>query len=207
MLEDARSTLARKVIDGLTDSANQIAIMLNLVMIFNFAFANWSINPIEDLLYVRSDGFLLPANHISSALALTSTTAIFQLRDWRKATNILFVIYSTASIHEYILDAFNIPAMLAAHTLGYTLTFRWVFWLALFLVIGLKMSTREQKKKLAIITAFCAVYIGGWVFLATTFNIDTYTILYYAPGPAFHDFIPNFFEVSSWVIPALIWWL
>ena len=175
--------------------------------IFDFAFAPWSWNPIEDLLYVRNDGFILPANHISSALAVTITAAFFAWRDFNHAAKWMFVIFSTASIHEYILDAMNVPAMIAAHTLGYTITFRWFFWLGFFLVPGIIFATKKQRKTLFFIALFCAVYIGSWITIATTFNIDTYTILYYAPGPAYHDFIPNFFEVSSWIIPSSFWWL
>jgi len=175
--------------------------------IFDFAFAPWSWNPIEDLLYVRNDGFILPANHISSALAVTITAAFFAWRDFNHAAKWMFVIFSTASIHEYILDAMNVPAMIAAHTLGYTITFRWFFWLGFFLIPGVIFATKKQRKTLLFIALFCAVYIGSWIYVATTFNIDTYTILYYAPGPAYHDFIPNFFEVSSWIIPSSFWWL
>jgi hypothetical protein len=174
--------------------------------IFDFAYAPWSANPIEDLLYVRNAGYILPENHISSALAVTITAAFYCWKNFDQAAKWMFVIFSTASIHEYVLDAMNVPAMLAARTLGYTITFRWFFWLGFFLVPGLLLATSRQRRTLAYITLFSAVYIASWISFATTFNIDTYTILYYAPGPAFHDFIPNFFEVSSWVIPASMWW-
>jgi hypothetical protein len=192
---------------NLTIVSNIVAIPIGLFMVFNFAFAPWSFNPVEDLLYVRSDGFILPANHISSALAVAGTAAVFMVKDLNNAGKLMFVIFSTASIHEYILDALNVPAMLAAHSLGYTITFRWFFWLAFFLIPGVLLATRKQRITMVKIALFCFVYIGGWIVLASVFNIDTYTILAYAPGPAFHDFIPNFFEVTSWVIPAVIWWL
>ena len=187
-------------------AGNSLAMGVLVALVVNFSFAPWSWNPIEDLLYVRTAGFLLPANHISSSLAIAGTAFGYAAKDFDNAFKLTFVILSTASIHEYILDALNVPAMIAAHSLGYTLTFRWFFWLAFFLIPGVIFATRRQRKTLLLITVFCVAYIGGWVVLAEAFNIDTYTILAYAPGPAFHDFIPNFYEVTSWVIPASFWW-
>lgn len=186
--------------------ANCCAFSIAFIFIFNFAYAPWSLNPVEDLLYVRSAGFLLPANHISSALAVAGTAFYFMLRDTKNAVKWLFVITSTASIHEYVLDGLSIPTFNAANTLSYTITFRWFFWLGFILVPGVVLANKQQRKTLLMIAVFCAVYISAWILIAEYFNINTYTILAYAPGPAFHSFVPNFFEVTSWVVPVSFWW-
>jgi hypothetical protein len=187
--------------------ANGFAIPILFGMGINFAIANWSWNPIEDLLYVRTAGPILPANHVSSAFAIILVAGYFVLKDLDHAWKWVFLIFSTVSIHEFTLDILNIPTMYAAHTLSYTFTFRWEFWLAFFLVPAVLIANKEQRKILLFIAVFCAVYIGGWIIIAEAFNIDTYTILAFAAGPAAYDFLPNFFEVSSWVIPASFWLL
>jgi hypothetical protein len=185
--------------------SNVIALIGILFFGFNFVLANWSLNPIEDLLYVRSAGFILPANHVSSAFAIVGTAFYFAAKYYDHAIRWLFLVFSTVSIHEYILDGLSIPSMILAHTLSYTITFRWWFWLTFFLVPAVVLANKEQRKIQFRIALFCLVYIGGWILAAEAFNIDTYTILAFVPGPAYHEFLPNFFEVTSWIIPALLW--
>ena len=176
-------------------------------VLFNFAYAPWSWNPIEDLLYVRSAGYILAANHISSAIPLAATALILAINDSKKAYKVMFVIFSTASIHEYTLDGFNLlTGFVRIGWLSYVLTFRWFFWLGFFLVPGVILATKRQRKVLLYMAVFDLVYIAAWYFIALYFGINTYTIQGYAPGPAYHDFIPNFFEVTGWVIPTSFWW-
>jgi hypothetical protein len=185
--------------------SNVIALITIMFFGFNFILANWSINPIEDLLYVRSAGFILPANHVSSAFAIVLTAFYFAAKYYDHAVRWLFLVFSTVSIHEYILDGLNVPAMIVAHTLSYTITFRWFFWLGFFLVPAMVFGDKQTRKIQLRIALFCLVYMGAWFLVAESLNIDTYTILAFAPGPAFHDFIPNFFEVTSWIVPASFW--
>jgi hypothetical protein len=187
--------------------ANSSALVILAFLLFNFAYAPWSINPINDLLYVRSAGFLLPANHISSAIAVCGTAIYFAIQDTSKAFKLSFVILSTASIHEYVLDFLSVPNMISDNSLSYTVTFRWFFWLAFFLIPGVYFATKRQRIILLRILIFCVFYIGAWIVLANFFGINTFTILAYAPGPAYYSFLPNFFEVTSWVIPASFWWI
>lgn len=188
-------------------SVNSLCIGVMAALVVNFSYAPWSWNPIEDLLYVRTQGFLLPANHISSALAVAIPAFVFAMREPDKAYRWMFVIFSTASIHEYILDAMDVAVgFVSQDWLSYALTLRWFFWLAVFLVPGVILATKRQRGTMALIAAFCFVYITAWLLIAGYFQINTYTILGYAPGPAYYSFVPNFFEVSSWVIPASFWW-
>jgi hypothetical protein len=200
-------SIQKEVKGSIVLGVNIIAIFATAWLIINFAFAPWSWNPIEDLLYVRSDGFILPANHISSAVAVAGTAMVFMLRDTSKAAKMMFVIFSTASIHEFILDGLNVLSnSVSLGTLSYVLNFRWFFWLSFFLIPALVVADGAQRKTMLRIAVFCFAYMFGWYLVALYFHINTYTILGYAPGPAYHDFLPNFFEVSAWVIPASFWW-
>ena len=176
-------------------------------MVFDFSFAPWSWNPIDNLLYVRSNGFILPANHVSSALSVAIPALFFGLKEFDNAYKWMFVIFSTASIHEYVLDAMDVVVgFVSQNWLSYALTLRWFFWLAVFLIPGIILATKRQRQTMVFIVIFDFIYITAWLFVAGYYHIDTYTIMGYAPGPAYRDLIPNLFEVTSWVIPASFWW-
>src|SRR5574340_563753 len=107
MLDFARTWRMTKGLLG--GFSNFLAIVAVLFFGFNFSFAAWSINPIYDFLFARTAGWILPANHVSSCFLVVGITAWFAFRDYRHALRWLFVIFSSVSIHEILLDLIMTP--------------------------------------------------------------------------------------------------
>lgn len=189
--------------------ANIIAFCLIGVLIINFIYGPWpsvSWNPLWDVLYVRSGGPLLYANHVSVELAMCFIAGYFMLRNRKDAWKWMVVIFSTASLHELILSVVSYPVTQSVLYLIFNpLTYRWIFWLALTLGISLVVSDSWQRKKLWQITILVACIEIIWVIAIVVIPFNPRSIIQYGPGPALLSFPENFFEVASWLIP-LAWW-
>lgn len=172
-------------------------------------------NPISDFLFERTGGQILYANHVVSALAVMLVTTYFILKNpFSKAGKTIFVIFSTVSVHELllngILNAFGfsfLPAYRETASFFYVLDLRWFFWLSLFLVFGLLFATKEQRTKLYRVTIVCAVYMFGWLTYLAVSHHSPWTLYHFSPAPMFLDPIDNSLEVFSWLLPLLVWFI
>ena len=190
-----------------------------ILLWINFLYEPWPIfsNPIKDFLFMRSGGPLLYANHVSSTIAILAVTTYFVIKQPRQVTRTMIVILSTVSLHEIILDTVMGPVTqwagwnenYAANIQGlssfFSMNFRWAFWLALILVLGLALSNKWQRRKLGKIGLFILGYVLIWFVYLVVSHHSPWTIIEFKPGPMFLDPIDNSIEVFSWILPMGLW--
>ena len=199
--------------------ANYLVVGIFLFFWIDFLWNPWGspniLNPIDDFLYLRTGGQILYANHLVSAIGVMLVTTYFILKNpFSRAGKIVFVIFSTVSIHEIllnlVLNTFGftfIPAYYDGGQFFKVLDLRWFFWLSLFLVLGSLFATKEQRKKLVRITLVIVLYMFGWLFYLAISHHSPWTLYQFTPAPMFHDPIDNSLEVFSWLIPLSIWFI
>lgn len=185
-------------------------------LLINFLYQQWPLtwNPVFDFLFTRTGGPVFYDNHIASALAIMAVTIWFVRKSPHDAFRVTVVIFATVSIHELILDVMMGPltrwqalnGWIGDYSPGFfVLNVRWAFWLSLFLVGGLLLANRKQRRTLGMIAAVVTIYVLCWlVFLALTGH-SPWTTDAYAPGPMFFDPIDNAIEIAGWMIPLSVW--
>ena len=190
--------------------ANILSFAVLGVLIINFLWGPWpavSSNPIWDILFVRSGGPFLYANHVSVELAVCLIAGYFMIKNPKQAWKWIIVIFATASIHEMILSVVSYPVSTSILYLIYSpFTYRWIAWLSVTLVIAILLSNKWQRKKLWQIAVIVTVIEVIWIFAIVLVPFNPRSIIEYQPGPALLSFPENFFEVVSWLVP-LFWWL
>jgi hypothetical protein len=162
----------------------------------NFLYAPWpsiNINPLWDILFLRTGGPLFYANHVSSCVAILGVTTYFAVKEPKHVLKWMFVIFTTASLHEFLLDLWG--AFLPG---GY-------FWISFVLVGGLLLANREQRMRMVYIALFFYIYMAMWVLSINVFHYSYLSIVQYAPGPALLSVPENIIEVVSWTVPLLLW--
>lgn len=190
--------------------ANVFCFGLLGVLFINFSYGPWpsvSLNPLWDILFVRSGGPFLYANHVSVELFVCIISGYFMVKNPKTAWKWMVVIFSTASIHEMILSVVSYPVSTSVLYLIFNpFTYRWLFWLAVTLIFSLILSTQWQRKKLWQIALIVTIIESVWVLAIVLVPFNPRSIIEYGPGPAILSFPENFFEVVSWIVP-LAWWL
>ena len=186
------------------------AVGLIAFMWINFAVYPWpriDPNPMWDVLFLRTGGPILYANHVASGLAIVSVTSYQMARHRKEAYKWVFLVFSAVSIHEMALSVTSYPIYFQQyfHIINNPLTFRWFFWLSLVLVGAIYLANKEQRIRMFKIAIVCIVFDLLWVAAIFALNFDPVTIIQYSPGPAFLDPLPNFLEVCSWVLVAAMW--
>lgn len=172
----------------------------------NFLWAPWpwSWNPIHWLIFLRTGGPLLYANHVSSAVAVLSVATYFVIKNPKHGAQWILVVFSTGSSHEMI--GITETVMVAGtRALGPISNLYWVD-LGFVLILALIVASKAQRRMIAEVALVCAVFNAAWLATILIFNIPTLTVNGFIPGPAFFDWRENSLEVASWIVPSA-WWI
>lgn len=166
--------------------------------------ANWSWNPINDLLFARVTGPLLYGNHALVGLFLCFN--IIYLTIWRKR-NIsisLVLLLATVSIHEFILLPFS-TLWWGWSASSALLSTTYSFWLIAFLALALHYGTKHDRKLLGQIALICCAYFAVMDFVFFLQNFHPITLAKFSYGPDVFNPEANAVELLSWFIP-FSWW-
>lgn len=164
----------------------------------------WSWNPLYWLIFLRTGGPLLYANHVSSVVAVLSVASYFAIKNPKNAAQWILVVLSTGSCHEMIGIT---ETVLATSTVALQ-PITHLYWIDLGFVLALALivSTRKQKRMMAEIALVCAVFNAAWLGVILGLHVPTLTVKGFVPGPQFFDWRENSLEVASWTVPSA-WWL
>ena len=179
-----------------------MSLFLLLFLTVDALDANWSFNPIWDILYARIQLNLFYNTHAISILAVCAAGWYLAFYKKDSLPVAVFAAFGTASIHELSLDAvdlavFHIPSGIS---IGYGFT------LFLFLGIGAFLFTGRYHKN---VWAIQVVGMFAWFLILTALPHGS-TIDPNVPFGASKDFYTwwvNAEEVFSWVIPLSLWFL
>lgn len=167
---------------------------------FNFMVTSWRLDPIYDLLVLRTQGLIFAGNHVSTAMAVLLTAAWFAARDASRAFQVTTIVFASVSVHEAILVFATLPS-----GANFGQWQGWA-WMGAVFLLALKFAGRKQRLTLL---AFGCIYLI-FAFAATAFLVATRTpALSFVDGklgPAYYLPLSQLIEVLGWFIPMSAWW-
>lgn len=176
-------------------------------LLANFLYAHWTLDPLYDFLYLRTDGVILAFNHVSSSLAVGLTVSAWVILNRKTSFTSALVVMSIVPLHELTLDLIMSPLHL--QTLTFDPSLRWLFWLGVILIGGLLFSTKKQKIVYLRLTILTAGYVLIW-FSFILWGLDPNTLVHTQTaifqGSAYLNPASNLFEIGSWLILVYGWW-
>lgn len=196
-----------KALSVLSDLANVFALLGLAFLVFDLAFAQWSWDPLYDLLFLRTDGYILAMNHVSASLLLAVPPFFFALKAPSRAFQTGATALAVVPVHEWVLD---LVMWWPLHNQDFVPSFRWLFWLAALFVVGVSVASRRHLVALGKVAVVMALFCAFWLAVLVVFRLDPTTIDHLAiapvPGPEYLSWPQNLLEVSGWAVPLYVWW-
>ncbi len=170
------------------------------------AIANWSLNPVDDLLYARIEAPLFYNAHALSILPLMFIGLAFVMKGVFTKQPIdyyprsCFAILATGSIHELALFFVDVTIRNFKSLAGLSVSLGYGLWLSFLLLLGVGIGTTHQRRILFL------QFVGFVGFYLLDLAIPTgSSLIGLMPAKDFYNPATNAREVSSWVIPVLFW--
>lgn len=190
-------------------SFGMLVFLIGNFLIYNpkdpYHFGQWSINPIWDILYLRTGGPLLYGNHEIVGLALCAIPIYYCIkeRSIRRLPIWLCCMFATVFLHEVVIQSFGaIPyGILIVHQLFNS----YMLILGVFAALAFVFGTPFQKRILIYVAILCLCTSAPAMILYRVFNYYPMTLSTFSPGPQIFDFWANLFEDIYWYIPISIW--
>jgi hypothetical protein len=179
---------------------NYVALFLLLFLTANALVANWTLNPVWDLLYARVQSSFFHNTHAVSMLSVCLVAFVLLAKSKLRGMPVIIVCcIATASIHELTLAVFDIAL---SKSLPQTVSFQYAGYLSLFLFLAIWKGSHFQRRILG--TQFFALII---LYALDIVLKPGSTIVGAQPTTLFYNPLTNAVEVFSWLIPALLWLL
>jgi hypothetical protein len=181
-------------------AANYVALFLLLFLTANALVANWTLDPIWDLLYARVQSSFFHNTHAISTLSICAVCFVLLAKFKFKGLPMIVVsCVATASIHELTLAVFDIAL---STELPQGVSLQYAIYLSAFLILAVWKGSHFQRRILG--TQFFVLVL---VYLLDVILKPGSTISGSEPSPFFYNPLTNAVEVLSWVVPALLWLL
>ena len=183
---------------------NYISLFLLFTLLVDALIADWTLNPIHDVLFARISGPIFYMNHASVVVFLCSIGLVRILQS--RLTIIApwcFAIFATASIHELALGGSDIIVG-GFDFAGLALSPKYALYLTILLVAAIIYCKPFQRRVLVymaigVVSFFFTQII--WEYPGTVGS----TILGFNPTANFYNPSTNFWEVVNWLVPGAMW--
>lgn len=179
---------------------NYIALFFLLALTADALIANWTLNPLWDLLYARIQMNLFYNAHASSILAICAA-AFWMIHKKDGIPVAVFSAFGTASIHEISLDI----ADLGVFHISSGLSLSYLVYLSAFLIMGLAIGKRYHRNILTM--TFPLMMIWFLILTALPHGSTIDPDVPFGPSTDFNSPLANTEEVLSWIVPASLWFL
>lgn len=179
---------------------NYAALFFLLVLTADALVANWTLDPLFDILYTRIQMNLFYNAHPISVLAVCA--AAFWMV-WKKdgLPVAVFAAFGTASTHEIALDISD----LGVYHISSGLSWTYLLYLLAFLGLGLVLGKQYHRRVLGV----TFIIMLAWFFILTALphysTIDPEVP--FGASPYFYSPLANVEEVVSWLVPASLWFM
>jgi hypothetical protein len=185
---------------------NYAALFMLLVLTADGLYADWSFNPVYDIVFAKVQLNLFFNAHASSILAIVC--AAYYMAFVRKdgLAVAVFAAFGTASMHElglYVVDEVAFKTTSGANAI-------YAAYLLVFLVIGWVIIKRYHKRVWAATLALTL----AWYFVLAGLTLSGYGVgstlsstVPFAQSALFYNPITNLAEVVSWLAPVSLWFL
>ena len=177
-----------------------------LVMTVDGLYADWSLNPIYDLVFARVQLNLFLNAHASSILAIVAAAYYMAFLKKDGLPVAVFAAFGTASIHE--LSLYSVDEIAFRSTSGVNLYYG--IYLLGFLSIALMISKKYHRNVLF----STALLMFIWYFALATLTYSGFVIgstadanVPFGKSSFFYNPVTNVAEVISWLAPTSLWFL